>query len=422
MILTSPYHVDIPNEDILTFLFSRTKCNPQDTIWLDGENPSSRISLAVAKRITCAVGQGLRNLGIGVAGDGKDIVLTIVENQIMVAPTVFGVLCAGGIHSTCSPMATAFELRRQLSMTKPKVVICSAQTKATVEEALGESGADRPIILEMKSSSMDVMDSQGLASICIEGSLAWTAITDPQQLRETTACLIFSSGTTGVPKGVELSHANIVANLCQMAYHFGPRADKVRSEGRVPRMPALLQNSVAVGVLVHTMMSMHHGMEVVMMKKYTFDKLTEYARQYDLSMLFLAPPIWNRIVNEWKKEDLTKIRWALSGGSPMPLALQKRVNKALPDGTVLLPNWGMTELVCAATQFSPDEVDEEGSVGRLVPAMEAIIVGSNDKVLDYNQPGELLVKGKLLQDRDSQETADILSARSQCHERILQES
>jgi acyl-CoA synthetase (AMP-forming)/AMP-acid ligase II len=166
-------------------------------------------------------------------------------------------------------------------------------------------------------------------------------------------------------------------------------------------MPALLQNSVAVGVLVHTMMSMHHGMEVVMMKKYTFDKLTDYARRYDLSMLFLAPPIWNRIVNEWKKEDLTKIRWALSGGSPMPLALQKRVNKALPEGTVLLPNWGMTELVCAATQFSPDEVDEEGSVGRLVPAMEAIIVGSDDKELDYNQPGELLVKGKLLQDRDS---------------------
>ena len=179
-----------------------------------------------------------------------------------------------------------------------------------------------------------------------------------------------------------------------MAYFFGPRADLVRQEGKTPRMPAILQSSVAAGVLVHTMMAFQHGMEVMMMKKYDFEVLKRYVDKYKVSMLFLAPPIWNRIVNEWHPKELVNIRWALSGGSPMPLPLQRRVNENLPSGTYLLPNWGMTELVCAATQFSSEELDEEGSVGRLVPRMEAIVVDESGKTLPYGHSGELLVKGE----------------------------
>lgn len=179
-----------------------------------------------------------------------------------------------------------------------------------------------------------------------------------------------------------------------MGYHFGPRADKIRQEGNTPRMPALLQNSVAVGVLIHNMMAFQHGMQVVMMAKYDFETLTRYNAQYGLSVFFLAPSIWNRIVNEWRIEECQNIRWAMSGGSPLSFVLQKRVNSALKAGTYLLPNWGMTELVCGATQMDPEEVDEEGSVGRLVPRMEAMVIGDLGQSLPSGQSGELVVKGK----------------------------
>lgn len=160
-------------------------------------------------------------------------------------------------------------------------------------------------------------------------------------------------------------------------------------------MIGLLQSSVAVGVMVHSLMSVQHGMQVVMMKKYDFDIFTRYVRNFAISIFFLGPPIYNRIVNEWDAADLKGIRWALSGGSPMPLSLQRRVNKILPSHVFLLPNWGMTELVCGATQFDPNELDEEGSVGRLLPQMEAMVVGDNDEMLRAGESGELLVKGKM---------------------------
>lgn len=179
-----------------------------------------------------------------------------------------------------------------------------------------------------------------------------------------------------------------------MGYHFGPRADKIRKEGNIPRMPALLQNSVAVGVLIHNMLALLHGMQVVMMARYDFETLTRYSAQYNLSVFFLAPSIWNRIVNEWKTEDCKNIRWAMSGGSPLPLVLQNRMNEALTPGTYLLPNWGMTELVCGATQLDPDKGDDEGSVGVLLPRVEAMILGETGTALPTGQSGELVVKGK----------------------------
>jgi acyl-CoA synthetase (AMP-forming)/AMP-acid ligase II len=203
-----------------------------------------------------------------------------------------------------------------------------------------------------------------------------------------------------------------------MGYHFGPRADKIRQEGNTPIMPALLQNSVAVGVLIHNMMALQHGMQVVMMAKYDFETLTRYSAEYRLSVFFLAPSIWNRIVNEWQVGECKNIRWAMSGGSPLSLVLQKRVNNVLTAGTYLLPNWGMTELVCGATQMNPDEVDDEGSVGRLVPRMEAMVIGDLGQSLPSGQSGELVVKGKY---PGSDKWFVAHFTRSKCYARILPE-
>ena len=365
-----------------------------NVVWIDGEKPQLNVTLSKARRLIGEIGQGLRILGVGADGQGTDIVLSFVENQIFIAPALFGVLCAEAIHSTCSPLATPFELARQVSLSCPKVLICSAQTREIAQEVLKRNkSTSSPVLLQMDSVKQDLVNLETGKSILGYGELPWKRLTDPAVLQRRTACLIYSSGTTGTPKGVELSHANMVTNLCQMGFYFGPRADKIRNEGKTPRMTALLQNSVAVGVITHNMMSVQHGMEVVMMAKYDFEKLTRYSKKYSLSVFFLAPSIWNRIANEWPEADCKNIRWAMSGGSPLSLVLQARVNKALTPGTYLLPNWGMTELVCGATQINPDEGDDEASVGKLLPRMEAMVIGEDGRSLQTGQSGELVVKG-----------------------------
>lgn len=199
MLLQSEYHVNIPNQDILTFLFSRTPFKESDPIWLDAADPSRNVTLSKTRELAQQVGQGLRDLGIGAKNRAEDIVLTFVENQIMVAPTLLGVLCAGGIHATCPMTATPFELARQVKLSRPKVLICSSQTRKVAEQAISQSGLPVQLLI-MVSPTFDVLTIEGSTIIGLE-KLEWKRITDRKTLEATTACLVYSSGTTGLPKG-----------------------------------------------------------------------------------------------------------------------------------------------------------------------------------------------------------------------------
>lgn len=203
MIFTSPYHVDIPNEDLLTFLFNRTPFKDDHPIWIDVVNPHIYVTLAKAKELVHHLGQGLRDLGIGASHDGnrEDVVLTFVENQVMVAPTLLSVISAGGIHATCPMSATTFELARQISLSSPRILICSQKSKQVAEDSISLSKVSGIILLVMVSENLDVVDSSG-KSIISPRSLQWRPITDPTTLQTTTACLVYSSGTTGTPKGI----------------------------------------------------------------------------------------------------------------------------------------------------------------------------------------------------------------------------
>ncbi|OCT53132.1 putative acyl-coenzyme A synthetase [Cladophialophora carrionii] len=392
MIFESEYHVEIPSIDLLSFLFSRTPFQDNDPIWINPSNPANHVTLAKARDLTHRIGQGYRDLGVGAEEAGKDIVLTYVENQVMVAPNTLGVLCAGGVHATCSVTATAFELARQIRLSGPKVLICSPRTRKAAEEAITQSNTDVRLVM-MVSDSVDIVDTDDGKSIIGDRKLDWQRFTDPKVLQRTTACLVYSSGTTGVPKGVVTTHANIVANLCQMAFFFDHFAQKAIREGVYLRMPGVMQNAVAVGIYVQTMLALQCGMQVYMFPKYDFSSLMASIKKYQLSACFIVPAIWNRILQECTREDVASIRFAMSGASPLPLPLQLKVHDMLPDGVVLRVNWGMTETVTAASQPNVTEVDREGSSGRLLPNMQAVIMSPSGEKLGYDEPGELCIRG-----------------------------
>ncbi|OAL35690.1 hypothetical protein AYO20_05071 [Fonsecaea nubica] len=389
MIFESQYHVDIPSVDLLTFLFSRTPFKDDDPIWINPSNPDNHVTLARARDLTHRIGQGYRDLGIGRHGAGRDIVLSYVENQVMVAPNNLGVICAGGVHATCSVTATAFELARQIRLSRPKILICSAQTRHAAEDAIAQSGVEGIRLVMMVSAELDIVDASG-KSVVSDRRLEWERVTDPAVLERATACLVYSSGTTG---SVVITHSNIVANLCQMAFHFDHFAQKAISEGVYLRMPGVMQNAVAVGIFVQNMMALQCGMQVYMFPKYDFPTLMASIKTFRLSACFIVPAIWNRVVQECSREDLASIRFAMSGASPLPLPLQLKVHDMLPDGVVLRVNWGMTETVTAASQPNATEVDREGSSGRLLPNIQAVILGPDGEKLGYNQRGELCVRG-----------------------------
>lgn len=190
--------IDIPHLDILSFLFSQTVFDNDTPVWLDAAAPENYLTRASALSFTQRMGWALRNqYSVGAAGGGQDVVMSFVENQVMIAPTFYGILCAGGINATCPPTMTAFEVAKQIQGCEPKAIICSPETFPTARQAVQMSKNTTVRLLIMKSLlPLDLWTEPG-NSILTEAKLEWERITDLAELEKRTACLIYSSGTTG---------------------------------------------------------------------------------------------------------------------------------------------------------------------------------------------------------------------------------
>ena len=121
--------------------------------------------------------------------------------------TFFGVIAAGGVYSGASPSLTAHELSHQVRLTRSGVIICSSEVIQIVCKTARECGIPLQNVLLLESepswSLARVTDSLNLLT---NKGLDWEKITDPQQLAESVIVIIWSSGTTGVPKGKRLVH------------------------------------------------------------------------------------------------------------------------------------------------------------------------------------------------------------------------
>lgn len=178
-----------------------------------------------------------------------------------------------------------------------------------------------------------------------------------------------------------------------MSFHFNPFAQKALSEGEYLRMPAVLQNATILGITVQSLLALRAGMQVYMFKKFHFKDMMDRAQKFRLSVFFLVPAVYSRIAAECTKEQLQNWRFALCGGSPLPLPLKLKIQDMLPHRGVLKINWGMTETTMAGCQTPGTEVDMEASLGRLLPNLKAIVLSPDGKELGANEPGELCLKG-----------------------------
>lgn len=160
-------------------------------------------------------------------------------------------------------------------------------------------------------------------------------------------------------------------------------------------MPGVLPNSHAAGVMIHSSLPLRVGLQVYLIPKYDLPKLISYVREYRLSAVFFVPTIWQQIAKseEIVAADLSSIRFAMSGAAALSPVIQREASTKLAQGVCVIQNWGMTELVCEGVQLNVNEVETTGSVGRLLPNLEAMIIGTDGKPKGPNQEGEIVLRG-----------------------------
>src|ERR1700753_2662011 len=197
---------------------------PDSVLHSAAENPSISLNKAGLCRLLEEFAWGLRKkFNVGANGPNKDVVVLFSSGQPAYPAAFFGIMAAGGVASLASPSSTAHELARQVNAGEGNLLICSEDFLSIARAALKD--IKRKVTICVLRSIPDWslrIDGQDWETGELRGSvlaerLTWERITDPQKLKESLIVLLYSSGTTGVPKGVMLSHLNFVAQIIIIA-------------------------------------------------------------------------------------------------------------------------------------------------------------------------------------------------------------
>lgn len=369
---------------------------------------------------------------IGKGGPGEDVVLTVSSGQSRLPCLFFGIVAAGGIYAAASPYSTPDVVARLAKEAGPaKLLVCSKDTRDTAASAAERAGMPPSRVLVLTSYpelSLQSADGSVRCDFTSSGSvLPWTTVTDPKVLARTPVCLIYSSGTTtGAPKGVLLSHANMVAEAF-LPSHINRRvwASKppFNNEAEPPVGPgyrtlAHLPPAHISGVQGYFVNPLLDGGIVYWMPPpaagggFDMAAFLRYNEALRITSFFTAPPIYDAIAKcvlyrpgLVGEKTFKSLRVAYSGGTRLRLggggadALRGRMGDAEGGRPLLISQtFGATETTGAATHMSPDRAgwDTLDSVGELLPNMKLRLVDDEGRDVPVGMPGEALLKGPVV--------------------------
>lgn len=315
-------------------------------------------------------------------------------------------IAAGGVYSAASAAFTPGELTRQLKQGNATVVLASIDCKDVALAAAKNTGIppDRVLLFESMGSERFLRDatseiSPNYLSDKYTAELDWPRITDFQTLKKSCICLLYSSGTTGPPKGVKVSHQNCVSQA--LIPQFQNREFFARERKKNPnynfeyRTVAHLPAAHIAGLQGYFINPAVAGGIVYWMPKFNFESFLENCKRHRVTFMFSVPPIYLLIAKSPLVTDQFKyLEHAISGAAPMGRELQTAVQKVM--GCYLSQTWGMSELTGSGTLSKRDENDLTGSVASLMPNMRLRIVDDDENDVPEGEEGEFLAQGPLV--------------------------
>jgi acyl-CoA synthetase (AMP-forming)/AMP-acid ligase II len=336
---------------------------------------------ATGERTTYAQLARTIELGAGaLAAEGVrtgDVVALIAANAPAWAAAFHAILAAGGVVLPLNPTLTAEEISRWLGLTGARIVVASDAARDESISACRIARGQDVITLDpaMRQGPFNELTSAGTTPLVVR---------DPAR---TTAVIASSSGTSGLPKGVMLTHRNLVANIEQ---HQGLQ---VMGPGDVSCASVPFYHSYGMTIVMNA--ALRSGATVVTLPgRFDVERYLGAVERHRVTRLHLVPPMVYALAAcpTLDARNLSSVRLAISGAAPLDaagaLALAKR------GGFPVVQGYGLTE-ASPGTHFVADDrasTVPAGSVGVLVPGTEARLV-SPETGADSGNEGELLLRG-----------------------------
>ncbi|KAL9595321.1 MAG: hypothetical protein Q9219_006517 [cf. Caloplaca sp. 3 TL-2023] len=213
-----------------------------------------------------------------------------------------------------------------------------------------------------------------------------------------TAFLCYSSGTSGLPKGVMISHRNVIANTLQICTFEEPYRRQLRKPGdkENPTEVALglLPQSHIYSLVVVCHSAVYRGDQVINLPKFELQSYLNAIQRFKINGLYLVPPIIITMLKNkaiCDKYDMTSVKFLFTGAAPLGEETAKDFQNQYPTW-LIRQGYGLTETSTVMCMSAPDDI-WFGSSGCFVPEVEARIMSAEgSEITDYDQPGELVVK------------------------------
>lgn len=397
MPLKSPYPpIDIPVLDLWTFLFEREDKGFADDKALYIDLLTNRTQNFTTVRSTALAWS--RFLQTTWRWSRGSVLLFFIPNSIDTGLLIWGLHHAGGVASTANPLYTAAELAFQLKDSGAQGMVTMAPFLPVALEAARAVGMPEDRVILMG----DARDPTGKVRHVSElleakaGKEEGEAKKVPVQPKKDLAFLVYSSGTTGLPKGVGLTHYNLVSNILQMHSVEGRYIGLHTTVGG-DRALAVLPFFHVYGLVCILHMALFTGVPAYVLPKFDLPLALRAIQDHRLTFFYVPPPIILAlgkvpIVDQY---DLSSLRVINSAAAPLTSELVDAVWTRLK--IPVKQGYGLSETSPATHVQTMDEWARYiGSVGRLVPNVEARISDletGKEVGVGKEHTGELWVRG-----------------------------
>jgi long-chain acyl-CoA synthetase len=308
---------------------------------------------------------------IGLGVQEGDHVALCAPNSYRWLAFYLGVLKAGAIAVTLPGTLTQGELTRLLDDARPKVLF-------TVDEKLGDLGdrRNRPYMEKVISPGGDISYDRLLE----RGSYSFKAV---DLSRKNTAAILYTGGTTGIPKGVMLTHENIKSSVHNVS-HFERSNQEDRGLCFLPPNHIFAQ--------IHIMNSMvYAGGSLVIQPSFDLDKVMDAIRRYQITKFYGVPTIYYRLLKiDDLKEKLGSLNYCFSAAASMPAEFVREWKSRTHLN--IYESYGMTETATMVT-YNHYIRHVVGSVGTPVNTVEVQIRDPHGNALGPREEGEICICG-----------------------------